>query len=57
MMDLDQALEMYSDFFGKNYPLCIVRQTSDEEEIEKILKCIERGEPAKDPEYIPGVFY
>lgn len=57
MDPLDQALKMYSDFFGQNYPLCIVRQTSDEEEIAEIMKCIERGEPAKDPEYIPGAIY
>lgn len=55
-MTLEQALEQYHDVFGENYPLYVCYR-SDEEEIEKILKCIQSGEKAKEPVYKPGAIY
>ena len=55
-MTLEQALEQYHDVFGENYPLYVCYR-SDEEEIEKILRCIQSGEKAKEPVYKPGAIY
>lgn len=56
-MTLNQALNQYYERFGENYPLYIVRTTSDEKEMEKVLQCIRSGEKAKEPSYESGAIY
>lgn len=54
---LETLLDVYFKEFGKNYPLSIVGEKSNEEIIADIKDCIENGEPAKEPIYEEGCDY
>lgn len=54
---LETLLDVYFKEFGKNYPLSIVGEKSNEEIIADIKDCIENGEPAKEPIYEEGNDY
>lgn len=51
MKNLDEALRIYYDHFGENYPLCITDEKSNKEIIEEIKDCIERNKVAEQPSY------
>ena len=54
---LDTLLDVYFEEFGKNYPLGVPSDKTDEEIIADIKNCLENGEPAKEPIYEDGFDY
>lgn len=51
MKTLDKALNLYYEHFGKNYPLCVTSNRSNEEIIEDIELCIDTDTEAERPNY------
>lgn len=51
MKTLENALKLYFEHFGQNYPLCITGGQSEDEIIADIENCIKTNELAKEPEY------
>ena len=49
--NLDSALEIYFQTFGKNYPVQIGQGVSEKDIIKDIKKCIERNTEAKPKKY------
>lgn len=56
-MTLEDWLNAYYETFGKNYPLVIVGQQSEEEVIGRIMDHLESGTPADEPEYEDDLIY
>lgn len=54
---LDTLLNVYFEEFGKNYPLSVPSDKTDEEIIADIKNCLENGEPAKEPIHEDGLDY
>lgn len=48
---MEEALELYCQHFGVNYPLMIADTKTDEEIIERISHCIETNQPESEAEY------
>ena len=54
---IEEALKRYYKAFGKNYPLMITSEKTEEEILADIEKCIASGTPAAEPEYEDGMVY
>lgn len=57
MTELEKALNAYMEKFDEPFPLIIVNDLDNEEIIEEIMKCIEKGVPAEPPEYDDNADY
>ena len=56
-LTIEEALDMYSNHFGFNYPLMITSEQSDADIIEDILKCIVEETPKEEPSFDDGNEY
>ena len=57
MKTLDEALEAYYEQFGKNYPLCVSGNRSNEDIIADIELCIDTNTEVEHPIYDEDVDY
>ena len=48
---MEEALKMYYEHFGENYPLLITAGKSDKEIIKRIIECIENNTLESEPIY------
>lgn len=54
---LEKMLSEYREKFKKPYPLFISGDKTEKEIIEEIKRCINKGEEAKETDYVKGVDY
>ena len=57
MKDLENALDMYYNHFGQNYPLCPSGTINSDEIIADIELCIDTGRVAEPLKYEDNIDY